>query len=132
MNDLHGTGLLLGRVLLALIFIISGFGKVMAFSGTAGYMAAEGMPMPQVLLVAAIAIELGGGLMLVAGYKARWAAFAILLFLIPATLIFHDFWAVPPEQVRAQVTNFEKNLAIMGGMLYVMFCGPGRYSIDRV
>ncbi len=77
-------------------------------------------------------IELGGGLLLALGYKARWAALAIFLFLIPATLIFHAFWAVDPEQVKMQLIQFQKNLAIMGGMLYVVFNGPGRMSLDRV
>jgi putative oxidoreductase len=89
------------------------------------------MPMVEVLLVATIAIELVGGLMLVVGWKARWAALAIFLFIIPATLIFHAFWAVPQEQVMMQTIQFQKNLAIMGGMLFVAFMGPGRLSLDK-
>jgi len=86
----------------------------------------------EVLLIIAILIELGGGLLLAVGYKARWAALAIFLFLIPATLVFHAFWAVEPEQVTMQLIQFQKNLAILGGMLYVVFNGPGRMSLDRV
>jgi putative oxidoreductase len=131
MNQLQPWGLLVGRILLAHIFVLSGYGKIIGFAGTAGYMAKYGMPMVEPLLVATIAIELIGGLMLVVGWKARWAALAIFLFIIPATLIFHAFWAVPQEQVMMQTIQFQKNLAIMGGMLFVYFCGPGRFSLDR-
>ncbi|MGH8532462.1 MAG: DoxX family protein [Gammaproteobacteria bacterium] len=132
MNTVQPLGLLVGRVLLALIFIGSGFSKITGFADTAASMAAKGIPMVEVLLTIAILIELGGGLLLALGYKARWAALAIFLFLIPATLIFHAFWAVEPEQVKMQLIQFQKNLAIMGGMLYVVFNGPGRMSFDRV
>lgn len=121
---------LLGRILLALIFVISGWNKIGSFDMTSGYMAGKGLPMTEVLLVLTIAIELVGGLMIVFGWKARWAALAIFLFLIPTTLIFHPFWAVGPEEVRNQMNNFMKNVAIMGGMLYIMAFGPGGYSLD--
>lgn len=111
--------------------MLSGFGKIGSFARTAGYMASYGMPMVEVLLVGAILIELVGGLMLAVGWKARWAAWAIFLFLIPTTLIFHAFWASPEAQVMMQTIQFNKNLAIMGGMLYVAFCGPGRLSLDK-
>ncbi|MGH8744680.1 MAG: DoxX family protein, partial [Burkholderiales bacterium] len=108
---------LVGRALLSLIFILSGWGKITGFSGTAAYMASVGVPMSEVLLVPAIIIELGGGLMLLLGWKARWAALAIFLFIIPTTLIFHAFWVADAAQMQNQI-NFMKNLAIMGGMLY--------------
>jgi putative oxidoreductase len=130
MKDLQAPGLLIGRILLAWIFIGSGFGKIMGFAGTAAHMAAAGLPMARILLVPTIAIELGGGLLLAVGYKTRCAAIAIFLFLIPTTLVFHAFWSAAPEQAMMQAINFQKNLAIMGGMLYVMFCGPGRLSVD--
>jgi putative oxidoreductase len=131
MSGLRAWGLLLGRILLAYIFVVDGYGKIGNFAGTAKYMAAKGMPLVEPLLVAAIAIEFGGGLMLAAGWKARWAAWAIFLFIIPTTLIFHAYWAVPPEQVMAQTIQFQKNLAIMGGMLYVALAGPGPLSLDK-
>ena len=132
MNTVQPLGLLVGRALLALIFIGSGFSKIAGFADTAASMAGKGIPMVEVLLIIAILIELGGGLLLALGYKARWAALALFLFLIPATLTFHAFWAVEPEQVTMQLIQFQKNLAIMGGMLYVVFNGPGRMSLDRV
>ena len=125
-NKYQPWGLLAGRVLLAYLFILSGYSKIGGFAGTAKFMASKGMPMVEVLLVGAIVIELVGGLMLAVGWKARWAAWAIFLFLIPTTLIFHPVWADP-----AQAIQFNKNLAIMGGMLYVAFMGPGKLSLDK-
>jgi putative oxidoreductase len=126
MNQYQPWGLLAGRLLLAYIFVVAGYGKIVGFAGTAGYMAKYGMPMVQVLLVATILVELVGGLMLAVGWKARWAALAIFLFIIPTTIIFHPVWADPGQMVQ-----FNKNLAIMGGMLYVVFCGPGKLSLDQ-
>ena len=125
---------LIGRVLLALIFIIAGFHKITGFAGTAEMMAGRGLPLPQALLAATILIELGGGLMILLGWHARWAALAIFLFLIPTTLIFHAYWSVDPSQplmVKNQMNQFMKNLAIMGGMLYVVAYGSGPFSLKK-
>jgi len=131
MSQLQPWGLLLGRLLLAYIFVVAGYGKIVGFAGTAKYMASKGLPMVEVLLVATIVIELVGGLMLAVGWKARWAASAFFLWLIPVTLLFHAYWGIPQDQVMMQTIQFQKNLAIMGGMLFVVFCGPGRLSLDR-
>jgi putative oxidoreductase len=124
-------GPLVGRVLLALIFIIAGFGKITGFDGTVGYMQAYNVPMTQVLAVLAIIVELGGGLMIAVGWKARWAAAAIFIFVLIASFIFHAFWAVPADQAQLQNIMFMKNLAIMGGMLYIIVYGSGPLSVDR-
>jgi putative oxidoreductase len=124
-------GPLAGRVLLALIFVISGWGKVTGFDGTAAFMASKGMPFPELLLPGAIAFELGGSLMLIAGWKARWGALALLLFMIPTTLIFHNFWAADAAEAQNQMIHFMKNVTIMGGMLYVMAFGAGPLSVDN-
>lgn len=123
-------GALAGRTLLALIFVLSGFGKITGFAGVAGYMAAKGIPLAEVALVLTIIIEAGGGLMLILGWKARWAALALFLWLIPVTLVFHNFWAVDAAQYQGQFTHFMKNVAIMGGMLYVTVFGAGPLSLD--
>ena len=128
---LTNTAALVGRILLAVIFIKSGWGKIGGFEGTAGYMASKGLPMAQVLLVATILLELGAGILLVVGYKARWAALLFALFLVPVTLVFHPFWGIPAEQVQNQMNHFLKNVAIMGGMLMVFAFGPGAYSVDQ-
>lgn len=130
-SNVSNTAVLAGRILLGLLFIISGFGKITGYEGTAGYMASKGMPFVNLLLPAAIAVELGGGLLLAIGFKARWAALAIFLFLIPTTLIFHAFWGIDPREAATQQINFLKNVAIMGGMLMVFAHGPGAYSVDK-
>jgi len=122
---------LVGRVLLGLIFVLSGWGKLTGFAGAAGYIASKGLPMPEVLAGIAVAIELGGGLALVVGFKARWAALAIAVFLVVISPIFHNFWDAPAAQAMNQQIHFMKNVAILGGMLMVMAFGPGRFSIDK-
>ena len=122
---------LAGRILLAIIFIKAGWGKIGGFEGTAGYMASKGLPMVQVLLVLTILVELGGGILLAAGYKARWAALVIALFLVPVTWIFHQYWGIPADQVMNQSNHFFKNVAIIGGMLMVFAFGPGAWSVDK-
>ena len=120
-----------GRILLALIFIMSGWGKITGFAVTAGYIASKGMPMPELLAAGAIAVEFFGGLALLAGFKARWAALAIFLFIIPTTLIFHNPAGLTGQDAQGQMIHLMKNLAIMGGMLMVFAFGPGKYSIDK-
>ena len=131
MNHGSATLALLGRVLLASIFVYSGFGKITGFQDTVGYIADAGMPTPQVLAVGAIIVEFIGGLALLIGFRARWAALAFVVFLIIITPIFHNFWSAPPAEVMSQQTNFIKNIAIIGGMLMVVAFGPGRYSVDK-
>ena len=123
-------GPLVGRILLALIFLISGYHKIDGFSKVAAAMAGKGIPFSEIALVITILIEIGGGLMLIAGWKARWAAAAIFLWLIPVTLMFHNFWAVDAAQYQNQFNHFLKNLCIMGGMLYIMAFGAGPLSLD--
>lgn len=124
-------GPLLGRFCLAIIFIIAGFNKLTGFEETAGYMASKGLPMVNLLLVMSIIIELGGGLLILVGWRARWAATAIFLFLIPVTLVFHPFWTFEGQEVAHQFNSFFKNLAIMGGMTYIMVFGSGPLSIGK-
>ena len=120
-----------GRILLALIFLMSGYGKVTGFEGTVGYIASKGLPLPQVAAAAAAAVELVSSILLIVGWQTRWAAAGLLLFTIPATLIFHNFWAVDAAQVQNQTIHFMKNLSMMGGMLYVMAFGAGPLSLDN-
>jgi putative oxidoreductase len=120
---------LIGRILLALIFILSGFGKIGGFAGTVGYIASKGLPLASLVAVLTIVVELGGGLAIATGFFARWAALALAVFSVLAAFIFHNFWAVPAEQVMMQNINFMKNISIAGGMLMVFAFGPGAWSL---
>ena len=122
---------LVGRLLLAAIFITSGFGKITGFEGTVGYIASKGLPLPQVAAIIAIIVELGGGILLAIGYKARWAALALAVFTLVAGILFHNYWAVEAAQKMGQQINFWKNVAMTGGFLMAYAFGPGRYSLDR-
>ena len=106
--------LTLGRVLLAGIFVVTGVRKILSFEGTAGFMAATGLPFPEVLLVATITIEVIGGLMVATGYRVRMAALLLFLFMIPVTATFH-----PPTDPE-QFIDFLKNLSVMGGLLILI------------
>lgn len=124
-------GPLVGRILVAPLFLLSAFHKITGFSGAAGAMAAKGMPFAEILLIGAIVLELGGGLMVLAGWRARWGAFMLAVFTVSATLIFHNFWAVDAAQYRNQLNHFMKNLAILGGLAYIMAMGPGRFGLEK-
>ncbi|HEY1329676.1 MAG TPA: DoxX family protein [Casimicrobiaceae bacterium] len=125
------AAVLIGRILLAVLFITSGWGKLMAFQGAVGAIGSKGLPLPEVLAALTVLIELGGGIALAIGWKARWAALLIALFIVIITPLFHNYWAVPAAQVAAQKINFFKNLSILGGMLAIYAFGPGRYSIEN-
>ena len=131
MNAQKDWAALLGRILLAGIFVVSGLEKITGFEGTAGHIAAKGLPLSQVLTAIAILFECGGGLAILAGWKTRWAALALVVFLIVITPIFHAYWAAPPEQMLNQQVNFLKNVSILGGILLLFAFGPGRYSVDK-
>jgi putative oxidoreductase len=131
MDDQKDWAALLGRMLLALLFVVSGFGKIPGFEETAGYIASQGLPMPQVLAALAVLFELGGGVAIALGWKTRWAAAALILFLIVITPVFHKFWGIPPDEAMAQQTNFMKNVSVLGGFLLLFAFGPGRYSMDK-
>ena len=130
MDALNRFGPLAGRILIALIFVLSGFGKITGFEGTVGYIVSKGLPLPQLAAVGAVIVELGAGIMLVLGWKARWAAAAMFVFTALAALIFHNFWAVPADQAQNQMIHFMKNISILGGLLYVIVHGSGPLSVD--
>lgn len=115
---------LIARSLLGLIFVMSGFNKIVGFEDTQQYMASHGMPLTATLLVGAIVVEILGGLSVILGLWARVGAIALMVFLIPATLIFHTDFAD-----QTQLIMFLKNLSIMGGLLLLTAFGSGEYSI---
>jgi putative oxidoreductase len=122
---------LTGRILLSAIFLLSGVHKITNWSGAAEHMAAQGMTAIPFFLAMAALIELAAGLGLLLGCGTRWSAGALFLFLIPATLVFHDFWTFEGQERQTQMIQFMKNLAIMGGLLGYAAVGAGALSIDR-
>ena len=119
-----------GRFLLALLFVGAGFSKITGFAGTVGLMSSKGMPAAEVLTALTIVLEIGGGLALMFGWRARWAALALALFTLVASFIFHNFWAMPEAQKMMQQLMFMKNLAVVGGLFMVVALGAGPASID--
>jgi len=119
-----------GRVLICLVFVLSGLSKVMAYSMMVGYAASRGLPMANVALGAAAALEILGGLAILAGFQTKIVAWLLFLFLIPTTLLFHNFWTMQGMERMDNQGHFLKNLAIMGGLLILAANGAGVYSID--
>lgn len=122
--------LLIARICLGLIFLLAGVGKFMDYQGTAQEMASKGMTMVPLFLYAAVIVETLGGLALILGWFTRPAAGILALFLIPVTWIFHDFWNAPDAERALQMAMFLKNLAIIGGLLYAVGAGAGKFSVD--
>ena len=116
---------LIGRILLALLFIPAGTSKITGFAGTTGFIASKGVPLPEVAAAAAIGIELGLGLLLLMGFQTRWAALGIAFFTVVVSFIFHPFWSDP-----AQAQAFFKNIAVVGGLLTIAAWGAGAWSVD--
>ncbi len=124
------TWMLFGRIMIAAIFLVSGFAKLTDPSGTIGYMEAQGIPSAHALAIIAGLAEVLGGAAVLFGLLTRPGAFGLLVFMIPTTLIFHGFWMFEGAEAMTQMVNFMKNLAIMGGLAVLVAQGAGRYSID--
>lgn len=116
---------LAARICLCSIFLRSGISKILGFSGTAEMMAGQGLPIPEILLIFTIAFQLLGGLSLLLGYKVKIGSILLILFLIPATLVFHNPLADPGE-----MNSFLKNIGLIGGLLMTIYAGAGALSID--
>jgi putative oxidoreductase len=123
--------LLIGRVLLGLLFLVAGIRKIMFYSGSAAYFTKLGFPAPELMTVLAILIEVGGGALLILGWQTRRISWLLVLFVIIATAMAHRFWEFEAAQYGAQLNNFLKNVAIIGGLLYVIVLGAGRLSLDE-
>jgi putative oxidoreductase len=131
MANLNSLVLLVGRILLAAMFVEAGFRKLTGgYAATAVNIAAHHLPLPKVLAAATIVFELGGGLMLVVGLFARCVGLALFFYTLVLAVVFHPFWSVPAAQHQAQMAIFMSHLSIMGGMLYVFAFGAGPASVD--
>ena len=130
---IKGLFALLGRIMIATIFLMSAFGnKIPKFNDVVAYMTAEGVPQPKILLAGAIAFLILGSISVVLGYRARTGAFLLLIFLAAATYYFPDFWKLAPDDpdFKNQMIQFMKNLSLMGTMVFLMANGPGPWSLD--
>ncbi|CAM4086086.1 MAG: DoxX family protein [Comamonas sp.] len=121
---------LVGRVLIALLFVPAGFQKLTGFAGTVGYAASMGMPMPQVAVAIGLVIEIVAGLAILLGWHTRWAALILAFFTLVASFFFHAFWSVPAEAAMVQQLLFWKNVAVVGGLLGFAAHGAGGWSAD--
>lgn len=130
MRALSSFLLFIARLCLAAIFIFAASSKIIFFDDTAQYMASKGFTMIPLFLFGAAIVEFIGGLSLVFGLKTRFGALILLLFLVPTTLIFHDFWNASGLDKQIQQLMFLKNVAIFGGLLYVLCIGAGWFSLD--
>ena len=122
---LKAFAILIGRILLVLIFLNSGIGKIGNFEGTAKYMAGHGIPYAHYFLVGAIFFELVGSLTVILGCFTRFGALLLLFFLIPTTLIFHTNFVDPMQKI-----HFMKNVSMFGGCFLLLAAGAGRFSLD--
>ena len=130
MDNAQNSLVLLGRMLIAWLFIPGGWSKIGNFAGVVGYISARDVPFPEVCAALAIAAELGLGLLLLVGWQARWAALGLAIFVAVITPIFHAYWDMPAAQMVMQKQAFNKNIAIVGGLLVVAAFGAGAFSLD--
>lgn len=123
--------ILLARILLTVLFVISGFGKLTDYTGTVSYMTYVGAPMPSVAAGVAVAMELLVGLALLVGFRVRPLALVLMVFVAGTAFIGHPFWAMEAAERALNQTQFLKNLSIMGGLLLLAITGAGRYALSR-
>jgi len=125
------TMALIGRLLLAAIFMMSGIAKLTDIAGTVTHMTAAGIPYADTLAVVAGVAEILGAASLILGLLTRLGAFGLFLYMIPTTVLFHGFWNFEGAERLPQMVNFMKNLAIMGGLATLVGVGARRFSIDH-
>jgi len=122
---------LAGRILLSVVFLVSGFFKIGGYAQMVGYAAAKGVPLAGVAVACAAVVELAGGLAILAGFQTKIAAWILFLYLIPTTFFFHNFWALQGAEQQNNMIHFLKNVAIMGGLVILAANGAGPYSVDH-
>ncbi|KNX77254.1 membrane protein [Pseudomonas sp. 250J] len=123
--------LLLARILLMILFVLSGWSKLSGFEGTVGYMTSLGAPAPMLAAAVAVIMELLVGILLILGFYTRPLALLFALFVLGTALLGHPFWNMVEPERSANMTQFLKNLAIVGGLLLLAITGAGRFSLDR-
>ena len=131
MTSLQNASALIGGVLIAALFIPAGISKIGGFEGTVGYIASVGLPLATAGAIVAILVEVVAGAALLVGYRTKQAALVLALFTLVATVLFHNFWAMPEDQAFMQQLMFMKNIAVVGGLLVVAALGGGAWAIQR-
>lgn len=121
---------LIARLLFAFLFLPAGLSKLTGFAGTAGYIASVGLPLASLGAVVAIVVEVLGGLALLVGFRTSVAAAVLAAFTLAASVFFHAYWSMPADQAAVQQLLFNKNLAIVGGLLALAVSGAGQWSLD--
>ena len=129
-NTLQNPVSLAGRILLAVLFLPAGIGKLTGFAGTVGYIASVGLPLPQAAAAIALIVEIVGGIALIVGFNTRIAALVLSIFTLVASIFFHNFWTLPADQQMMQQIMFFKNIAVIGGLLTLAAWGAGAWSLD--
>ena len=129
-NALQNPLSLIGRLLLALLFLPAGINKITGFAGTVGYIASVGLPLPTLGAIIALVVEIAGGLALIAGFGTRFAALVLAVFTLVASFFFHAYWAAPAAQQFVTQLLFMKNMAVVGGLLTLAAWGAGAWSLD--
>ena len=130
MKQVHNTFNLIGRLLVAALFLPAGLAKLTGFAGTVGYFSSLGIPAPSFAVVATVAVEIFGGLALLAGYQTRLVAIVMAIFTLVASVVGHAYWAAPAEQAFVAQLLFFKNMAVIGGLLVLASAGAGDFSLD--
>ena len=130
-NAIQQWGPLTGRILISLIFLMSGFGKVFQFDGQVAYAASQGVPLASLAIIISIIAELAAATMIIIGYRARLGALILLVWMIPVSIMLHAFWNIEdPMAQQMHMIMFMKNLAMAGGFLALANAGAGAISLD--
>jgi len=130
MNPFQSLAALLGRICIGILFFWAGWTKIMDIEGTMSYMVSKQMPMVEFFLPAAIAMQNLGALSLIMGFLTRWGAALLIIFIVPASILFHNFWNLEGAVQLTEKIMFMKDVGVLGGLLLILAFGPGKYSID--
>lgn len=122
---------LLGRLFIAALFLVAGIRKLLIWEGQVGYFTRLGFPAPELFTVIAIVVEIAGAILLIVGWRTRLVSWVLIAFVVIATFMAHRFWEFDAPQQANQMNHFLKNLALVGGLLFVAAFGPGRTSVDK-
>lgn len=129
-TSIQNTLNLAARLLMVVLFLPAGIGKLTGFAGTVGYISSVGLPLPTLAAAVALIVEIVGSLALLAGFGTRIAALVLAAFTLVASFFFHAYWGVPADQAFMQQLLFFKNIAVVGGLLAIAANGAGAWSLD--